>query len=455
MAEIRVLNKFINFFTEGHTRTLKAKKNISIAFITSGLSMVISFLVVPLTLSYVDTARYGIWMAISVIINWFAFFDIGLGNGLRVKLAEALALNKYETAKTYVSSAFAMIFGIAFIMFLIFFIVANFINWNTALNTELVSNNELLLIVVIVFFFFCIGFVLKIVSSILQAMQKYGLNNLIQLAASLLGLIAIYILVHTTEGSLFRLCLVYGSKYSIVMLFASIILFNSLLKDMRPSIKYVNLKKAMPLTKLGLKFFINQILYLVVFHSISILVIQFYGPEDVTVINLAKRYITLSSMLYIMVLTPFLSAFTEAFTIKDFKWIKNIMKKLHLTWLLSSIVTFLMIIFSGMFFNIWIGDKVNIPLILVVFLGISAIIHTWMATHTLFLNGIGKIKLQLYFLGIEAVLYIPLSYLFYKIGMGLLSVILPQIIFSVFGALIFTEQYKKIINQKALGIWGA
>ena len=272
---MKLLSTVVGFFTEGHQRTLRAKKNIAATFLSKGFSILISFIIVPLTLGYVGKVEYGIWMTISSIIAWFSFFDIGLGNGLRNKLAEALAKDDLETAKVYVSSAFALITFIAFILFVGFVIAANFISWNKVLNTDIVSNYELLKIVVVVFFFFSIGFVMKILSSVLQAMQKYALNDILAVIAQLLGLIAIFILVKTTNGSLFYLCVVYGSKSAIVLTIAAVVLFNSNLKELKPSIKYVNFKKALPLLNLGLWFFINQILYLIVTQTSVFLVVQF------------------------------------------------------------------------------------------------------------------------------------------------------------------------------------
>lgn len=443
----------ISFFTKGNKRTLRAKKNISVSFISKGISIFVSFLIVPLTLGFVGKVEYGIWMTISSIIHWFAFFDIGLGNGLRNKLAEALAKNDKETAKIYISSTYALITIIAIVMFIGFYIAANFISWNSALNTDVLPNKELFDIVVMVFFFFCLGFVLKVVSSILQAMQKYALNDIIGLTAQILGLIGIYILVQTTDGSLFYLCLVYGSKTAIILLLASIILFSGSLKDFRPIPKYVNLKKALPLMNLGAWFFINQILYLIVTQTSVILVIQFFGPEDVTIFNLAKRYMTIVSMLYIMILTPFLSAFTEAYTKNEFDWIKSTMKQINIIWLVASFGTILTIFGYKLFFHLWVGDKIIVPFSLIIALGVSSILGTWNSTLTLFLNGIGKIRLQFYVQVFQAFLFIPLCYLFYKLDFGLPSLVVPGIIFAILSVAIFYTQYKRIINRTAKGVW--
>jgi O-antigen/teichoic acid export membrane protein len=442
-----------SFFTGGHERTLRAKKNVVATFLSKGVSILISFIIVPLTLGYVGEVEYGIWMTIASIIAWFSFFDIGLGNGLRNKLAESLAKDDLETARVYVSSAFALITIIATILFIGFYIAANFISWNKVLNTDIVSNYELYKIVLVVFFFFSLGFIMKLLSSVLQAMQKYALNDLLSVIAQVLGLISIYILVKTTDSSLFYLCIVYGSKTAIVLTIATFILFNSRLKELKPSLKYVRFKKALPLLNLGLWFFINQILYLIVTQTSVFLVVQFFGPKEVTIYNLALRYMTIGSMLYIMMLTPFLSAFTEAYTKKEYEWIKTILKKLNAIWIVASLGTIVLMFGYKLFFFLWVGDKVNVPLNLIIVLGISAITKMYSATYTLFLNGIGVIKMQFIALLIQAILFVPISYVFYRFNYGLISVVLPVIFFSIGSSVLFKIQYSKIIKGVATNYW--
>ncbi len=442
-----------NFFSQGNERTLRAKKNIVISFICKAISIVVSFLIVPITLGYVGKVEYGIWMTISSIIQWFAFFDVGLGNGLRNKLAEALALDDQESANTYISSVFAIVSAIAMFMFILFYIAARFISWNAVLNTHIVSNYDLFSVVIMVFLFFCVGFVLKLVSSILQAMQRYAINDILALLAQIIGLVAMIILVKTTKGSLFNLCLVYSSQTTIVMLIAAFVLFWGSLKQFRPSLKYIRLKQTMPLLNLGVKFFINQLLFLIVTQTSVILVVQFFGPADVTVFNLAVRYVSITSMLYMMVLTPFLSAFTEAYTKKEYQWIRNTIHRINLIWMAASVITILMIFGYKLFFKLWVGDTILIPVSLIITLAIFNILTMVSGTYGLFLNAIGKIQLQLYLLTAQAILFLPLSYLFFKMNFGLVSIVAAQIIFAAVNSYFMVKQYNKIIRNQALGIW--
>ncbi|MBL7937415.1 MAG: hypothetical protein JNM51_16535, partial [Bacteroidia bacterium] len=84
------LSSLIN---KGHSRSVKAKKNILASVLIKGISVVTSFVLVPLTIHYLNPINYGIWLTLYSVISWFGLLDIGLGNGLRNKFAEAIANN--------------------------------------------------------------------------------------------------------------------------------------------------------------------------------------------------------------------------------------------------------------------------------------------------------------------------------------------------------------------------
>jgi O-antigen/teichoic acid export membrane protein len=434
-------------------RSARASKNVIVAFIGMAITLIISFIMVPLTLGFIGKVEYGIWLTLSSIVAWFSYFDVGLGNGLRNKLAEALARNDKETSKIYISSSYALISIIAACMFIGFLLFANFVSWNNVLNINSIPNSELFKIVSTVFFFFCMGFSMKTLSSILQAMQLYAINDIIGIITQLLGLTGIYFLINYSESSLFLLCLIYGSQNAIVLLFASFILFATKLKDFRPQFKYVSLKKSLPLLNLGGWFFLNQILYMVTTQSSLFIVVQLFGPGDVTEFNLAKRYMALVSMVFMMVLTPFLAAFTEAYIKQDFTWIRKTMRLITWIWFGTILFTLALIIGYRVFFNIWVGGSVMPAFYLIVLMGFQGIAETLTAAYTLFLNGIGKIRLQFFTLSISAILFIPMVLLFNYLGFGLNSLILPAIIFASISAILFKYQYEKVLKGYAVGIW--
>ena len=70
-------------------RSAQATRHIAISLLAKGVGILCSLLVVPMTIKYVNPSQYGIWLAISSIVGWIAFFDLGLANGFRNKFAQA------------------------------------------------------------------------------------------------------------------------------------------------------------------------------------------------------------------------------------------------------------------------------------------------------------------------------------------------------------------------------
>lgn len=64
-------------------RTTTIKKNIIGSFLIKGCSIIISLMLVPITLGYVSSELYGIWLTLSSIMMWISFFDIGFTLGLK------------------------------------------------------------------------------------------------------------------------------------------------------------------------------------------------------------------------------------------------------------------------------------------------------------------------------------------------------------------------------------
>jgi O-antigen/teichoic acid export membrane protein len=86
-----ILNKFYQTFGIKSGRDKNIVKNIGWSSFYKIGSIISNFMLVPLTINYLDTENYGIWLTLTSFISWFSFFDIGLVNGLRNKFAEASA----------------------------------------------------------------------------------------------------------------------------------------------------------------------------------------------------------------------------------------------------------------------------------------------------------------------------------------------------------------------------
>lgn len=135
------------FFTKGNERSVNVKKNIVLMILIKGCSILLSLLLVPLTLDYVDNECYGVWLALSSMVVWISFFDIGINNGLRNKLTAALAHNDYNLGRKYVSTTYAILFLIFMPLMCLLLLAAPFVDWYSLLNINQ-SNVEGLLIAI-------------------------------------------------------------------------------------------------------------------------------------------------------------------------------------------------------------------------------------------------------------------------------------------------------------------
>ena len=109
---------------------------------------------------------------------------------------------------------------------------------------------------------------------------------------------------------------------------------------------------------------------------------------------------------------------------------------------------------SPFFYKLWIGNKLTIPFFMSFCMFIYVVAVTWGSIFVIFLNGIGKVRLQLYFAIGAGILNIPLCILFAKtFQLGPSGVILATTICMSFGPILAPIQFKKILNKTAKGIW--
>jgi O-antigen/teichoic acid export membrane protein len=450
---VNILAYKIGNFFKGHERTVKAKKNIISSFFIKGVSIAIGLVFVPLILDYLDPERYGIWLTLSSVITWFMFFDIGLGNGLRNKLAEAISKNDINLAKTYVSTTYAILAIIFTGVLIIFWIVNPFLNWHSILNTNAVGENELSVIAIIVFTAFIFRFFFQLIGIILLAYQRPAISSSLNLMANILSLIIIFILTRTTKGSLIILATILSLMPVLVLFLASLIFFNREYNYLKPSIKYVDFSKARNLMTLGFKFFYFQLAGVVFITATNFFIAQVSSQEAVAAYNIAYKYLSVALMIYAIVLSPFWSAVTNAYNQNDFIWLKKSIRKLNLLSVGMTIFLLLLFLFSSFVYKIWVGDKITIPNNLTLIITIYLAVQLFVAPFSQFINGFGKLKLGLYVITLKLILYIPTTLFFGKMY-GAFGVVLAMTIIQVPSLFFEGTQTYKIINQKAHGIWG-
>ncbi len=426
--------------------------NILLGVFVRGTSVVAQLILVPLTINYITSELYGIWLTLSSIVQWVGFFDIGLGNGLRNKLGECIALNKIKKGKIYVSTTYAIMSIVFFVLGLLMWWVSGFINWASFLNVSLVYNEILVEVTKILFVTFSIQIVLKLVQNVAQAFQLNALASLIDTLTNIVVLLFIFILTRLMAPSLTKVAFAFSLAPILVLTIASLLFYSHRFKQVSPSVNCVDFKYAEDIFSLGGKFFIVQIAGLVLYQTINIIISRICGPEDVTVYNVAYKYFSVLMMGATIVLAPLWSAFTDAFIKDDSSWMYNIYNKLLKLFVIVLAISIFMIICSPIVYKYWIGEDVPVPFVVSVLVGIYMIINVWGNIHSIIISGMGKIKFQVYYSISIMTLFIPFSLLLGHL-FGLPGIMVSLILVNFPGVFFGPYQVKTLINKSAKGIW--
>jgi O-antigen/teichoic acid export membrane protein len=449
---VNSLNRLIK---SGEERSVNIKKNIIISFLIRALSLVINFSIVPLTIQYVDSVRYGIWLTLASIISWFTFFDFGMGNGLRNKLATAFAYNDHNKAKKYISTTYAIFVLIGLLVFLLFYFINPYVNWTHLLNIPSGVNEDIHLVLLIVLGTFCVQFILQLINTVLISLQQSAKAEFITLLGQVGLLITLFFLKYNVKGSLTILVVALNVAPMAILLLSSLLLYSAKLRILAPSLKYIDFRHSKGILNLGGAFFLIQIGALILYQTDNFIIAKVIGPEAVTKFNVAHKLYSVIIMAFSIIIMPYWSAFTEAFAKKDFEWITRSVKRLREIWFFIAFIVVPVFFFLAKFlFKIWLQDAVEIDRSLSLLMAIYVICYTCLTLNCYFLNGIGKLRVQLVLYLFVIITNVPLGIVMCK-WWGLEGVVIANIISFIFMNSILWIQTNKILRHRATGIWNS
>ena len=177
-------------------RTLKLYTNTLVMLFIRGASIIMSLISAPIMLRYVNRADYGVLLTLTSIVGWVGYMDIGLGNGLRNKLSEFLAVNDFYNAKKAVSSCYATLSIYVFLLMIIVLLITPHVDWLRLLNTPNSNLIEIQRLVNVIFVAFCFHFLFGLINSVLFAYQLPAYQSLFNFIGQTIAFIVLLIQVY-------------------------------------------------------------------------------------------------------------------------------------------------------------------------------------------------------------------------------------------------------------------
>lgn len=442
-----------NILVINNNRSLTVFKNIYSSFFVKGLSVLVSMLLIPMTINYINPTQYGIWLTISSVINWMNFFDIGLSNGLRNNLTKAIALNDFDLAKKYVSTTYLLLIIISTAILLITNVIIPYVDWISLLNIKNEENNLVESIIRIVMYSFCSVFILQIINTILISTHRTAKSSVVGLIGQVGVLGVVYLLKSTVPANLNMLVVALTAVPVLTLLIATFYFYKNDLSYIKPSIKSINLKYSKHILNVGGTFFIIQIGTLILFQSNNFIITKVLGPSSVTEFNISYKLFSIIIIIFTTIITPYWPAFADAYTKLDFDWMKKTLLRIRKLWLIvACFFVPLVCLFSNVIYKVWIGSGIVIDDMLSISMGFYVIGYTGLMVNCYFLNGVGKLRIQLILYIIVCFINVPIATYLCRVygvaGIGISS----GILFTVMNIVLFIQS-NKIINNKAYGIW--
>lgn len=420
-----------------------AEKSGLISMAIKPISIILTIIYTPLLLSYLGDEKYGLWATILSIISWINYFDVGIGNGLRNSLTKAITGRDYFHAKKLVSTAYIVLSGISLLILIILLLSIFLLNWKTVFSTKV--NVELAL--AITFVFISINFVLALANTLLYALQLAEKVAIRGCLIQLLNIAGMLLLLQTSKESLVYVSILFGSTTMIVNIFNTINIIKGR-SYLKPSVKEFNKKCIPEICNTGIQFFIIQIMCLLMFTVDNLIISHFFGPSAVTPFSIANKVYYTGYSFLAAFLVPYWSGTTSAIEKGDYDWInKSIKKAIHVLFVFIGGSVFFTVFFKQIIF-IWLHKQLEFDYGLPILMCVFYILYSILAIECQFINGTGKLKVQLIMYVFLGITNIPLSIIFgVLLGLDSFGVRLATTILVFIATIVLGVNLKTILKS--------
>lgn len=295
-------------------------------------------------------------------------------------------------------------------------------------------------------------FVLRIITSILYALQHSFIPSLLNLITSVVLLL--FVLNATSISAEYNIViLAYANVIAanLPLVVATIIIFMTKLRGCQPSIKMFNKQYAADIMKLGGVFFWLQIMAMILFNTNEYLITWFLTPSMVVEYQIYNKVFALGGSLVTLAMTPIWSAVTKAKVENDYKWIGRINKKLMMLGGLGITVEMMIVPFMQIVINVWLGDKaIKVNYFYAITFAIYGSVFLWSSVIASISNGLGELKIQFVFVTLGTLVNIPLSFIGAKLLNSYIAIVIANIISLLPFCIIQPLWFSRFINRKVM-----
>ena len=389
----------------------RAKLAISTSFASRVVTAGVSFVVLPIIVRYLGNEGYGLMAAITSVVGWLQFTNLGIGLGLQNALTDETAKGNREGQQELVSTAFFSLLGIGMILLVAGLVIFPHVPWTRVFppTTERFTN-EISWTVLTVFFGFVSTVVLSFVNPIYAARQELHIGSIQAMVTSVLTLIGTFVAVHNRWGLLGLTICTIGVTAVMQWSFALWLLYVRGIEELRPTFRAITRSGAHRIYRTGISFLLLQLCNIAFFQIDAFLIVRFLTVDQVTPYSIAQKAFLQTAGLFAIFTGSLWAAYGNAKAQGDVAWIRRTHGKMVRVFLLFfGGLSIFMILFGHTLLGMWVGKTAAPSTLLIAGVALYFCAREWTALHAMLLNGLNVIRPQVGNLVITALLTIALD----------------------------------------------
>jgi O-antigen/teichoic acid export membrane protein len=333
-------------------------------------------------------------MTINSLMAMLTFADLGLGNGLMTAISESHGKDDVKMARQYISTALLMLLSMGVCVLLILAATYKHVPWARFIGVRSGDAlNEVAAAATIFFVCFACNLPLGIVRCVQSGYQSGYMTNVWSGIGMLLGFSGVLACSYFKAGvpSLvlsFGLGPILGSSLNGVQLFWS-------QPELRPTLREFRWPILRQLLSVGCGFSIINAALAMAIGSDNFVIAHLLGPDAVTQYSIAMRIFTIVPGLVSMVLMPLWPAYGESVARGDTAWAIRALKRSLIGVGTLTVTTAVALTFSAKWIiALWVGNRFHQGLWLLGGMGVWMVVNAPAVVVSIFLNGLGRIRVQ-------------------------------------------------------------
>lgn len=325
-------------------------------------------------------------MAVSSLVGFLGFADLGIGNGLMNCISAACGKNDGESLRKYVSTALFLYILIATSILVVFASVYFFVPWARLFNVgSTVAAQESGPTAVVLVALFAVSIPLGVAQRVHIGYQEGFINNIWWIIGNLLGLGGLLGAIRLEAGLPWLVLCVAGGPTAASLL-NWITLFGRSRRWLLPCSVSVNLKIGGELGHTGVKFLILQIMAIIGYSSDNLIISNVLGASAVTSFAITQK-IASTILIAQYLLDPLWPAYGEAMARGDHEWAhKTLIRSLWFIAVIGLAAFCVLFGFGKPLIEWWVGAEFVPPSSLLAGFSIWVVLMLYISAMSVFLN---------------------------------------------------------------------